>query len=65
MSAKMVEACECIKSWISIPKGKSRPLLAGVFRAAKDIDAAVRILQEDLERDKGADSDVEAEDLVL
>jgi hypothetical protein len=61
----MVEACECIKSWISIPKGKSRPLLAGVFRAAKDIDAAVRILQEDLERDKGADSDVEAEDLVL
>lgn len=65
MSANMVEACECIKSWISIPKGKSRPLLAGVFRAAKDIDAAVRILQEDLERDKGADSDVEAEDLVL
>jgi hypothetical protein len=61
----MVEACECIKSWISIPKGKSRPLLAGVFRAAKDIDAAVRILQEDLEMDKGADSDVEAEDLVL
>ena len=48
MSANMVEACECIKSWISIPKGKSRPLLAGVFRAAKDIEAAVRILQEDL-----------------
>jgi hypothetical protein len=65
MSANMVEACECIKSWISIPKGKSRPLLAGVFRAAKDIDAAVRILQEDLELDKGADSDVEAEDLVI
>jgi hypothetical protein len=61
----MVEACECIKSWISIPKGKSRPLLAGVFRAAKDIDAAVRILQEDLEMDKGADSDVEAGELVL
>jgi hypothetical protein len=61
----MVEACECIKSWISIPKGKSRPLLAGVFRAAKDIDAAVRILQEDLELDKGADSDVEAGDLVI
>ncbi|OAQ57414.2 transposase-like protein [Pochonia chlamydosporia 170] len=65
MSANMVEACECIKSWISIPKGKNRPLLAGVFRAAKDIDAAVRILQEDLEMDKGADSDVEAGDLVL
>ncbi|KAG8664644.1 uncharacterized protein FPOAC1_013424 [Fusarium poae] len=44
MSAKMVEACECIKSWISVPKGKSRPLLAGVFREAEDIDAAVRIL---------------------
>ncbi|KAG8673970.1 hypothetical protein FPOAC1_007289 [Fusarium poae] len=40
MSAKMVEACECIKSWISVPKGKSRPLLAGVFREAEDIDAA-------------------------
>ena len=65
MSANMVEACECIKSWISIPKGKSRPLLAGVFRAAKDIEAAVRILQEDLELDKGADSDVEAGDLVI
>jgi hypothetical protein len=57
MSAEMVEACECIKSWISIPKGKSRALLAGVFRAAKDIDAAVRILQEDIEMDKGAESD--------
>ncbi|KAI8399992.1 hypothetical protein FOFC_18811, partial [Fusarium oxysporum] len=40
MSAKMVEACECIKSWISVPKGKSRPILAGVFREAEDIDAA-------------------------
>ena len=54
MSAEMVEACECIKSWISIPKGKSRPLLGGVFRAAKDIDAAVSILQEDIEMDNGA-----------
>ncbi|KAJ6436410.1 transposase-like protein [Purpureocillium lavendulum] len=63
MSAKMVEACECIKSWISVPKGKTRPLLAGVFRAAKDIDAAVRILQEDIEADKGPKSDVEAGDL--
>ncbi|KID95134.1 transposase, partial [Metarhizium majus ARSEF 297] len=59
MSAEMVEACECIKSWISIPKGKSRPLLAGVFRAAKDIDAAVRILQEDIEMDKEEESDGE------
>jgi hypothetical protein len=63
MSAEMVEACECIKSWISIPKGKSRPLLAGVFRAAKDIDAAVRILQDDIEMEKGAESDVEPGDL--
>jgi hypothetical protein len=61
----MVEAYECIKSWVSIPKGRGRPLLAGVFRAAKDIDAAIRILQEDLEMDKGADIDVEAGDLVL
>ena len=65
MSAKMVEACECIKSWISIPKGKCRPLLAGVFRAAKDIDAAVRILHEDIEMDKGTESDAGAGDLVL
>jgi hypothetical protein len=65
MSAKMVEACECIKSWISVPKGKSRPLLAGVFRAAKDIDAAVRMLQEDIETDKGAESDVEAGDSIV
>jgi hypothetical protein len=63
MSAEMVEACECIKSWISIPKGKSRPLLAGVFRVAKDIDAAVRILQEDIEMEKGAESDVEPGEL--
>lgn len=57
MSAKMVEACECIKSWISVPKGKSRPLLAGVFRGAEDIDVAVRILQEDIEMGKGEESD--------
>ncbi|KAG7002669.1 ATP-dependent DNA helicase PIF1 [Fusarium oxysporum f. sp. conglutinans] len=65
MSAKMVEACECIKSWISVPKGKSRPLLAGVFREAEDIDAAVRILQEDIEMSKGAESDGEPGELVV
>ncbi|KAG6990477.1 putative AC9 transposase [Fusarium oxysporum f. sp. conglutinans] len=65
MSAKMVEACECIKSWISVPKGKSRPLLAGVFREAEDIDAAVRILQEDIEMSKGAESDGEPRELVV
>jgi hypothetical protein len=61
----MVEACECIKSWISIPKGKSRPLLAGVFREAEDIDAAVRILQEDIEMSKGAEGDSEPRELVV
>jgi hypothetical protein len=61
----MVEACECIKSWISVPKGKSRPLLAGVFREAEDIDAAVRILQEDIEMSKGAESDGEPRELVV
>lgn len=65
MSAKMVEACECIKSWISVPKGKSRPLLAGVFRGAEDIDVAVRILQEDIEMDRGEESDCEARELVV
>jgi len=69
MSAKMVEVCECIKSWISIPKGKSRPLLAGVFRRAEDIDAAVRILQEDIrediDMDKGVESDSKPEGLVV
>jgi hypothetical protein len=65
MSAKMVEACECIKSWISVPKGKSRPVLAGVFRRAEDIDAAVRILQEDIEMGRGEESDCEARELVV
>lgn len=64
MSANMVEACGCIKSWISIPEGKGRPLLSGVFRAAKDVDAVVRILQEDIEMDEGVESDIEARDLV-
>jgi hypothetical protein len=59
----MVEACECIKSWISVPKGKSRPLLARVFREAEDIDAAVRILQ-DIEMSKGAESVGEPRELV-
>jgi hypothetical protein len=61
LSAEMVEICECIKSWISIPKGKTRPLLAGVFRNAEDIDAAVRILQEDIERERQVDSDSESD----
>ncbi|KAH7460529.1 hypothetical protein FOMA001_g19543 [Fusarium oxysporum f. sp. matthiolae] len=65
MSTKMVEAGECIKSWISVPKGKSRPLLAGVFKEAEDIDAAVRILQEDIEMSKGAESDGEPRELVV
>lgn len=65
MSARMVEACECIKSWISVPKGKSRPLLAGVFRRAEDVDAAVRILQEQIEMGEGAESDGEPGELVV
>lgn len=59
ISAEMVEICECIKNWISIPKGKTRPLLAGVFRNAEDIDVAVRILQENIERERNVDSDSE------
>jgi hypothetical protein len=46
-------------------KGKSRPLLAGVFREAEDIDAAVRILQEDIEMSKGPESDGEPRELVV
>ena len=64
MSAKMVEICECVKNWVGIPKGKARPLLAGVFRNAEDIDAAVRILQEDIERDRNVESDSEDEPLA-
>ncbi|KAH7337368.1 hypothetical protein BKA66DRAFT_479834 [Pyrenochaeta sp. MPI-SDFR-AT-0127] len=59
MSAKMVEIGECIKVWVSIPKGKARPLLAGVFWNADDVDAAVRVLQEDIEREKNVDGNSE------
>jgi hypothetical protein len=59
----MVEICECIKSWISIPKGKNRPLLTGVFRNAEDIDSAVGILQEDIGegRQEGSDGELASE----
>ena len=36
----MVEYSECLKSWISIPSGKDRPLLAGVFWSAEEVDIA-------------------------
>ena len=36
----MVEYSECLKSWVSIPSGKDRPLLAGVFRSAEEVDKA-------------------------
>jgi hypothetical protein len=61
----MVEAYKCIKSWISIPKGQSRPLLIGVFREAEDINAAIRILQEDIKINKGAESNSEPRELVI
>jgi hypothetical protein len=64
MSAQMVEACECIKSWIGVPKGKSRPLLAGIFKAVEDIDAAVRILQDDIEAGKGGENDGRSDELT-
>ena len=38
----MVEYSECLKSWVSVPKGKCRPLLAGVFRSA-EVDKACGI----------------------
>lgn len=69
MPAKILEVCECIKSRISIPKGKSRPLLAGVFRRVEDIDVDVRILQEDIredkDMDKGAENASKSEGLVV
>jgi hypothetical protein len=37
---QMVEYSECLKSWISIPSGKDRPLLAGVFWSAEEVDIA-------------------------
>jgi len=45
----MVEYTECLKSWISVPKGKCRPLLAGVFRSAEEVDKACNITSEDLQ----------------
>ena len=38
LGSQMVEYSECLKSWISIPSGKDRPLLAGVFRSAEEVD---------------------------
>jgi hypothetical protein len=35
-----------------------------VFRNAEDVDAAVRILQEDIERDRNVESDSEDETLA-
>ena len=32
----MVEYSECLKSWVSVLKGKHRPLLAAVFRSAEE-----------------------------
>lgn len=43
-----------------MPKRKSRPHLAEVFRRAEDINAAVRIM-EDVNTDKGAEGDSKRE----
>jgi len=43
LGSKMVEYSECLKSWVSVPKGKCRPLLAGVFRSAEEVDKACGI----------------------
>lgn len=48
------------KSWISIPKGKSRRLLAGMLRRGADTDAAARILPEDIWEDIDMDKGVES-----
>ena len=40
LGSQMVEYSECLKSWISIPSGKDRPLLAGVFWSAEEVDIA-------------------------
>ena len=39
LGSQMVEYSECLKSWVSIPSGKDRPLL-GVFRSAEEVDKA-------------------------
>jgi hypothetical protein len=44
LGSQIVEYSECLKSWISIPEGKDRPLLAGVFQLAEEIDKACNIL---------------------
>ena len=40
LGSQMVEYSECLKSWISIPSGNDRPLLAGVFWSAEEVDIA-------------------------
>lgn len=47
LGSQIVEYSECLKSWISIPRGKCRPLFAGVFRSAEEVDKACGILLED------------------
>jgi hypothetical protein len=43
LGSQMVEYSECLKSWVSVPMGKRRPLLAGVFRSAEEVDKACGI----------------------
>jgi hypothetical protein len=47
LGLRIVEYSECLKSWISVPRGKRQPLLTGVFRSAEEIDKACNILLED------------------
>lgn len=61
----MVKVCECIKSWISILKEKSRLFFTGVFKAVKDINTAVKILYKDIKIDKRIESDIRYNNLVL
>ena len=65
LGSKIVEYTEYIKSWITIPKGKQRPLLTGVFRSAKEVDKAYSILLEDTTRTRQVEeADIERVDMV-
>src|ERR1700735_4870315 len=43
LGSNVVEYSECLKSWVSVLKGKRRPLLAAVFRSAEEVDKACGI----------------------
>jgi hypothetical protein len=53
LGVTMVERTECLKSWISIIRGRQQALLSGVLNS-RFVDEAINLLQKDLD-DVGRD----------